>query len=342
MLAVVVLVASLGYVSAIVCTPELCQGVDKDAPLNCAGSVIKNGGFCGCTDACAKVEGEACQAIYMFGLLPAGRCDDGLECVHANTEHSRLGVGTCQKKQDSTRSLDGHAQTACEQKRAFQQISFVMFVGQWMAKCDANGNFQPKQCDNQQKCFCVDIHSGNLLTERQLGDVDCSAYADNSMVSRDLNSHTTCQQARMRELISMVVYAGKWVPVCDFTGNYVSHQCDNQHKCFCVDTLSGKLLTERQLGDVDCSAYADNFVVSRDLARHAPTTCEQARSKEMLSMVVYEGQWFPVCDSDGNFLSRQCDNQHKCFCVDNLSGKLMTERQLGDVQCSGTVNSWSQ
>ncbi|XP_033752478.1 nidogen-2-like [Pecten maximus] len=261
MLPVVVLVASLGYASAIVCTPELCQGVDRDTPLNCAGSVIKNGGFCGCSDICAKVEGEACQSTYMFGMIPAGRCDDGLECVHDTSEHSRLGVGSCQMKQDSARSLDGHAQTACEQMRAVQQISFVIYTGQWMAKCDVMGNFQPKQCDNQNKCFCVDIKSGSLLTERQLGDVDCSGTlhtwshaAEPLMVSRDLVRHTatTCEQARSREMLSMVVYEGQWFPNCDSAGNFLSRQCDNQHKCFCVDTSSGKLLTERQLGSIAC------------------------------------------------------------------------------------------
>lgn len=39
---------------ALVCTPELC-GMIKAAPLQCKGSIIKGGGFCGCTDACAKV-----------------------------------------------------------------------------------------------------------------------------------------------------------------------------------------------------------------------------------------------------------------------------------------------
>ncbi|KAJ8298680.1 hypothetical protein KUTeg_022740 [Tegillarca granosa] len=82
--------------SAIVCTPELCQNV-KQEPLNCQGSIIQKGGFCGCTDACAKVEGELCQATYMFGIIPAGSCDKGLTCIQQSHDHIAFGRGTCVK-----------------------------------------------------------------------------------------------------------------------------------------------------------------------------------------------------------------------------------------------------
>lgn len=39
---------------AIVCTPEMCAGVEQEK-LNCQGEVIKGGGFCGCSDVCAGV-----------------------------------------------------------------------------------------------------------------------------------------------------------------------------------------------------------------------------------------------------------------------------------------------
>lgn len=48
---------------ALVCTPELC-GMIKAAPLQCKGSIIKGGGFCGCTDACAKV----CSAFWSWSF----------------------------------------------------------------------------------------------------------------------------------------------------------------------------------------------------------------------------------------------------------------------------------
>ncbi|OWF52373.1 uncharacterized protein LOC110447855 [Mizuhopecten yessoensis] len=342
----VVLVVTVGYASALVCTPELCKGIDRDTPLHCAGSVIKNGGFCGCSDTCAKVEGEACQATNMFGMIPAGRCDDGLECVHLAAEHSRLGLGQCQKKQVSSRSLDVHAQTRCEQMRAVQQISFVIYQGQWMAKCDAMGNFEPQQCDNQNKCFCVDIKTGVLLTERQLGQVFCSGSTSvdtwSSVSSRSLDVHaqTRCEQMRAVQQISFVIYQGQWMAKCDAMGNFEPQQCDNQNKCFCVDIKTGLLLTERQLGQVFCSrstlvdTSSSDLMLSRDVERHATTVCQQTRAREMTSMIIYDGQWFPNCDLAGNFYARQCDNQHKCFCVDQTSGKLLTERQLGYIDCS--------
>ena len=50
----ILIVGCVAVSEAIVCTPQLC-GMVKSAPLQCKGSVIKGGGFCGCTDACAKV-----------------------------------------------------------------------------------------------------------------------------------------------------------------------------------------------------------------------------------------------------------------------------------------------
>ena len=28
-----------------------------------------------------QMEGETCQAVYMFGMIPSGTCDQGLQCV---------------------------------------------------------------------------------------------------------------------------------------------------------------------------------------------------------------------------------------------------------------------
>ena len=54
MYSIVVILSLIAVSSAIVCTPELCSNAHKQE-LNCPGKVIKNGGFCGCTDVCAKV-----------------------------------------------------------------------------------------------------------------------------------------------------------------------------------------------------------------------------------------------------------------------------------------------
>ena len=38
--------------------------------------------------------------------------------------------------------------TACEQKRRVSMLSMVVYRGQWFPKCDAEGMFEPEQCDN--------------------------------------------------------------------------------------------------------------------------------------------------------------------------------------------------
>ncbi|KAK3746541.1 hypothetical protein RRG08_007599 [Elysia crispata] len=78
----ILLVCLLIQVSrAIVCTKQLCDGVQQP-PLNCAGNIIKNGGFCGCTDVCAKVKGEPCGPTELFLRSPSPPipCDTGLSC----------------------------------------------------------------------------------------------------------------------------------------------------------------------------------------------------------------------------------------------------------------------
>ena len=59
MLKTVICLMFVGYTTAIVCTPQLCESIQQNAkPLECKGAVVKGGGFCGCGDACAKVSIE--------------------------------------------------------------------------------------------------------------------------------------------------------------------------------------------------------------------------------------------------------------------------------------------
>jgi len=44
-----------------------------------------------------QVEGETCQAVYMFGRIPVGTCDKGLHCVQNTNDHLIIGVGLCQR-----------------------------------------------------------------------------------------------------------------------------------------------------------------------------------------------------------------------------------------------------
>ncbi|XP_067656019.1 venom protein 302-like [Haliotis asinina] len=166
MLRFAVLVVVYGAANAIVCVPELCSQV-KQTPLNCAGSVIKGGGFCGCSDACAKVEGEACQATYMHGIIPQGSCDKGLVCQ--KDQMAIFGAGIC-VKDTSKRST----KTKCQQMRMASLITMVIYADKWTPTCDTDGNFTPQQCDFSGHCFCVDS-MGVMQGNKVLGKVDCSS-----------------------------------------------------------------------------------------------------------------------------------------------------------------------
>ncbi|KAK7099527.1 uncharacterized protein [Littorina saxatilis] len=169
-----------GLSSAIVCLPEMCDSV-KQPLLDCQGGVVKNGGFCGCTDVCAKIEGEDCQAEFMFGMIPSGQCDQGLHCV--KQEHRAFGVGTCAQSHPDVdlgvihhgvKREAGKVQTRCEQMRLSSMIIMVVYKGQWFPKCDTEGNFLPMQCDNTQHCFCVDKLMGTVQEgTKVLGAANC-------------------------------------------------------------------------------------------------------------------------------------------------------------------------
>ncbi|XP_071105014.1 saxiphilin-like isoform X2 [Haliotis cracherodii] len=164
MICFAVFVVFWGAANAIVCIPELCEGV-KQVPLNCAGSVIKGGGFCGCSDVCAKMEGETCQARYMHGIIPAGSCDTGLVCKEG--QMMAFGAGTCVKA-TSKRST----KTKCQQMRMSAMITMIVYASKWTPNCDADGNFTPQQCDFSGHCFCVDA-MGVMQGSKVLGKVDC-------------------------------------------------------------------------------------------------------------------------------------------------------------------------
>lgn len=55
------------------------------------------------------------------------------------------GPATCAISRRSTK-------TKCQQMYAIRQISFVIWQGMWVPKCDAAGNFEPEQCDNTGTC----------------------------------------------------------------------------------------------------------------------------------------------------------------------------------------------
>ncbi|XP_045173530.2 uncharacterized protein LOC123535064 [Mercenaria mercenaria] len=160
---------------AMVCFKGICDKLPERGPLNCEGSVIKNGGFCRCFDVCAKQEGETCEAEFIRGRPQLGTCDKGLTCKAQ--EHMIIGAGKCVKSEDSNETVqkpERSTRTLCEQRRISSMISMVVYRGQWFPKCDTQGLFVAEQCDNIGQCFCVDVHTGVVdETTKVLGSANC-------------------------------------------------------------------------------------------------------------------------------------------------------------------------
>merc|ERR1711962_148850 len=171
--------------SAIVCPPDACAGVKQEA-LNCKDGVLKNAGFCGCTDVCARVENEPCMAPnLLLGVPNTKKCDEGLVCVphrlegHENGHHCitqanyDVMVKNGQTVAVSRKSVPV-CDTKCRKESRLCKLSMVYFVGQWFAECDQDGNFQKMQCDNTGHCFCVHPLTGEVQKEsRVFGKAQC-------------------------------------------------------------------------------------------------------------------------------------------------------------------------
>ncbi|KAL4224145.1 hypothetical protein ACF0H5_017598 [Mactra antiquata] len=157
---------------AMVCFHGICDHLPKRIPDKCTGSVIKNGGICGCYDTCAKQEGEQCEAELIRGRPPLGKCDNGLVCKHQ--PHMFIGAGECVKVNASNNSVRSTEHTVCQQKRIQSMIVMIVYQGQWFPRCDPEGKFYPQQCNNIGECFCVDVQTGVIdESTRVQGTANC-------------------------------------------------------------------------------------------------------------------------------------------------------------------------
>nr|KAI8743223.1 hypothetical protein BgiMline_021632 [Biomphalaria glabrata] len=68
----------------IVCTANICDLVDciHHTPENCPGKFVKNGGYCGCCDACLAIlkPGDTCYNLFLAGSLNTTICPDNYHC----------------------------------------------------------------------------------------------------------------------------------------------------------------------------------------------------------------------------------------------------------------------
>ncbi|XP_055860841.1 uncharacterized protein LOC129921817 [Biomphalaria glabrata] len=73
---------------ALACTANFCQLVDcmPYTSENCVGKIVKNGGMCGCCDACLKVlnPGDTCFSLILMGAPNTVTCPDNYHCDHVS------------------------------------------------------------------------------------------------------------------------------------------------------------------------------------------------------------------------------------------------------------------
>lgn len=201
--------------NAIVCLPNMCATVRcaaVTAETCVGGTIVPNGGFCGCCDACVHVlsEGQQCFDMLLLGVPPTSRCAEGLYCDPATS--------TC-KSLSAKRQVLVQSQTCAQRLAEIQQAQTngLPLVGQFVPRCDPDGSYSARQCHGSS-CYCVDPY-GNKIQDYhgQIGDanMDCQCARD---------QYNYLQTG----LIGRLFY-------CDTNGSYRHYACTGS-VCYCTDT----------------------------------------------------------------------------------------------------------
>ncbi|CAG5120973.1 unnamed protein product [Candidula unifasciata] len=85
LLSLLALLAVANMAFGIVCSPNICDIVRcmEYSEENCEYTVVPNGGYCGCCNACVHLlkVGETCPTLHLKGgPPPTVKCEDGLVC----------------------------------------------------------------------------------------------------------------------------------------------------------------------------------------------------------------------------------------------------------------------
>ena len=146
--------------------------------------------------------------------------------------------------------------------------------------CTESGLYADMQCD-EDSCYCVYSDSGDRVSG-SAGAVECSTRND---------TRGPCQKAADKICVDDEDCS---VLSCDEEGKYLALQCLRGDVCFCVNQLTGQLVSTAQhvTSDVVCSAEGD-------LIKHSP--CSEQSELE--------------CDENGEFAPSQCNNNGTCFCL---------------------------
>ncbi|KAL8579825.1 hypothetical protein ACOMHN_048102 [Nucella lapillus] len=218
MLRLVVLFVAVACANAFVCLPDACNGVQCAAMTaeNClGGTIMKNGGYCGCCDVCVHplAEGDKCYSSLLLGVPSQVQCGEGLVC----DPHTI----TCQKARGVNRR---QRQTCAERVTAIEaaKSNGMPLLGQFIPTCETDGSYFARQCHGSV-CYCVDPQG-----------VQISGYQ--SPISQAANMD--CQCARDQSAYMKTRLIGKLF-FCTASGSYQRYDCTGS-VCYCVDNLGAQ------------------------------------------------------------------------------------------------------
>ncbi|XP_076455753.1 uncharacterized protein LOC143290288 [Babylonia areolata] len=211
MLRLILVSLAVACASAMVCLPHSCDTVEcqEVTAENCVeGTIVKNGGWCGCCDRCQRQlkEGDNCfMNMILLGLPADVQCGPGLVC----DSHTF----TCKNLHDAVRA--SHVRTCAEHLQEVQHQPHLL--GRFTPACEDDGSYSARQCHGSQ-CYCAAPTGEKILSYH-------SHIADSS----DMDCHCARDQYAYMQtgLIGKLFY-------CTTSGNYRTHACMGS-VCYCVD-----------------------------------------------------------------------------------------------------------
>jgi len=221
MLPVVLIALTLTAAQAFVCPPDFCSRVRCAAVTaeSCVGgSIVRNGGTCGCCDTCVQQlgEGESCVSSVLLGVAPSATCATGLTCDPTTL--------TCQRPKDFVVSRR-QTQTCAE---LLAQSNSQHLLGRFTPRCEADGSYSAVQCHGSV-CYCADQTTGDKILDYQ--------------ASIGQSSTMDCRCARDQAAYMKTGLIGKLF-YCTDNGSYRKYRCSGS-VCFCSDEL-GNMKTGSQ------------------------------------------------------------------------------------------------
>ncbi|CAG0880807.1 unnamed protein product [Cyprideis torosa] len=271
------------------------------------GLLLKNGSLpCGQCDLCIQYlgEGETCSKEFFF--TPSSICGPFLTCQEVDVEGSRdacvLMNTTCVNiRTHYIQATFGNGSVVTPEEEAD-------FTGmpRYLAECQDDGKFAPKQCIRDGMCYCVD-EDGNRLP----GEIN----------TERLSSEANCQCARDWSRLNKLFPKSQAHPLyCSLDGNYREANCAHDEACFCMnpDSLEseGSTVTRRFFDLLPC--YDSDVLPSTYPFMERCERLQQQLLENSLEGLPPDtpviGVQLPTCWPDGKFAPVQKDDEQRRMC----------------------------